>query len=358
MTADVFGVIKSMVIQFILIYIWMGIVPAFAGVCFLRKKEEGVSVIQALICGYAYMFALAEVLCLLMMCLKTSLHLLAIVFGAVMAATAAVGAFRFAASLKHRPVKKKHELKDYLFLAAAVIIVAAISVYVSVNIHYDADDAFYVAMAVTERYSDTVYSVNPYTGLEYTVIPIRYVLSQYPTLLAVFSVLCGGIDPAVLAHAGYPLVLIPLAFIVWYAVSGYLFPDEPRSQGMFTAMCAAVVWFAGYSIYSDGMFLLGRLWQGKGTVAGIWLPMLLYLGIKILVEKDSEIPGYVLFFAVIGICMLSTMGFILGPLTVGCLTLYGAVSRKSARVLLTGVLCVTPAIALAGSYLLLLRIYF
>ena len=346
-----------MVIQFILMFIWMGIVPALAGVCFLRKKDT-ISIVQALICGYAYMFALAEVLCLLMMCLKTSLSLLAIVFGAAMAVTAITGTVKLIVSLKNRSQRIKHEAKDYLFLIAAVVVVALISVYVSLNTHYDADDAFYVAMAVTERYTDSIYRVNPYTGLEYRVIPIRYVLSQYPTLLAVFSVLCGGINPAVLAHMGYPLILIPLAFIVGYAVSGYLFPDEPRAQGLFVLLCAALVWFSGYSIYSDGMFLLGRLWQGKGTVAGIWLPMLLYLGIKTLTEKDSEIPAYVLFFAVIGICMLSTMGFILGPLTVGCLTLYGIFSKKSARVLLTGLLCITPAIALAAAYLIILKTYF
>ena len=346
-----------MVIQFILIFIWMGIVPAFAGVCFLRRKAV-ISMAQALICGYAYMFALSEALCLLMMCLKTSLHLLAIVFGAIMAATALIGTFRLAFSLKNRPERIKYEIKDYLFLAAAIIVIALISVYVSMNAHYDADDAFYVAMAVTERYTDTIYSVNPYTGVDYNIIPIRYILTQYPTLLAVFSVLCGGIDPAVLAHMGYPLVLIPLAFVVWYALSGYLFPDEPRAKGTFVLLCAALVWFSGYSIYSDGMFLLGRIWQGKGTVAGIWLPILLFLGMKILAEENSEISGFVLFFAIAGICMLSTMGFILGPLTVGCLTLYGTVRRRSARVLLTGILSVTPAIALAATYLLLLKIYF
>lgn len=346
-----------MVIQFILIFIWMGIVPALAGVCFLRRKDT-ISFAQAVICGYAYMFALAEVLSLLMMCLKTSLHLLAIVFGAVMAGTAAFGAFKLAVSLKNRPERKKHKAQDYLFPIAAFIVVALISVYVSVNAHYDADDAFYVAMAVTERYTDTIYKVDPYTGFNYKTIPIRYILSQYPTLLAVFSYLCGGINPAVLAHVGYPLVLIPLAFIVWFALSGYLFPDEPRAQGLFVLLCAALVWFSGYSIYSDGMFLLGRLWQGKGTVAGIWLPMLLYLGIKILAEKDSEIPAYMLFLAVAGICMLSTMGLILGPLTVGCLTLYGTFRNKSVRVLLTGILSVTPAIAFAAAYFLILRIYF
>ena len=347
-----------MVIQFILIFIWMGIVPVFSGVCFLRRKDR-ISVVQALICGYAYMFALAEVLCLLMMCLKTSLTFLAAVFGGAMVVTAAVGAFRFVGHLiKRQRVKTEREAKDYIFLIAAIIIVAVISVYVSLHAHYDADDSFYVAMAVTERYTNSIYRVDPYTGWDYRVIPIRYVLSQYPTLLAVISVLCAGINPAVLAHMGYPLVLIPLAFAIWYALSGYLFPDEPRTQGVFLIICAALVWFSGYSIYSDGMFLLGRMWQGKGTVAGIWLPMILYLGIKILTDNNSEIPAYVLSFAVAGICLLSSMGFFMGPITVGCLTLYGTIAKKNPRVLLTGLLSVMPAIVLAIAYLLILKIMF
>ena len=62
------------------------------------------------------------------------------------------------------------------FWIAAVLIIFQLAV-ASFLAHMDADDAFYVATATTSVHTDTIFSINPYTGYAYAHLPSRYVLS-------------------------------------------------------------------------------------------------------------------------------------------------------------------------------------
>ena len=338
-----------MIFDFLLILIWMIIVPLFSGTCFVMKKER-FPLIEAYVCGYCYLFSLAEILGLTLYLLHQPLHIFSLLYGLIAAVTALLGFGLYVGNAGQWSEKKPVAWKDEVFLIAVLVIMAAMTLYMVFFIHYDADDNFYVGSAAADVFSDSILKINPGTGKIYSSLPTRYLLSQYPTLLAGLSILCGGIDPVTLAHVGYPLALVPLLFAVWYLIGMWFFPEDRQLQGIFVILCAAVTWFSSYSIYNSSIFFMTRTWQGKGSLAGIWLPIVFYLSLRILVDKTSRISAAVLWMAVLSSCLLSTMGIILVPVLVVIMTLIGTVKNRSAGVIVKGLLCASPSLVLGMAY--------
>ena len=61
--------------------------------------------------------------------------------------------------------------------------------------------------------------------------------------------------------------------------------------------CAVLIWFSGYSIYNSENFQMIRIWQGKACLASVFLPLLLYLGCCIILEKQREYTWLLLLMA-------------------------------------------------------------
>ena len=148
---------------------------------------------------------------------------------------------------------------------AAVLILVQL-VIVLLYAHMDEDDAFYVGTAATAVETDSVYAVNPYTGIPYQKLPSRYILSPFPAFLAVISRLCAGLSPAIVAHTIFPVVFIFLAYLVLYQYSCRFFKEKVREQGIFMILCAGILWASGYSVYNFGAFTMGRNLAGKSGV--------------------------------------------------------------------------------------------
>ena len=340
------------VIQVVLFSFWMVLVPVFAGNCFYRRKSA-LHPAEAWAAGYVFMFSAGEVLSLLAVYFKLPLHILVILCAAVFFLTALNGVRFFA---ERRAVKREKVpfcVQDNLFLIIAVIMIIAIAVYAAVFSCPDTDDAFFVGMAVTEQHTDTVFQINPIIGMPYKNLPSRYILSQFPTLLAVFAELSGGVHPAVIAHIGYPLVFIPFAFAVRYLLARYFFEDRPDLQGIFLAICAAAIWFSGYSVYNSELFLFTRVWHGKGLLAGAWLPLLIYYGIMSMAEMEKRMNPMLPAMAVLGGCSLSQMGIVLAPVVMGLFVLYGVIKNRKLILLVQGLISVLPALILGTVYLLI-----
>ena len=61
--------------------------------------------------------------------------------------------------------------------------------------------------------------------------------------------------------------------------------------------CAVLIWFSAYSVYNSENFQMIRIWQGKACLASVFLPLLLYLGIGIILEKEQEYSWLLLLLA-------------------------------------------------------------
>lgn len=56
-------------------------------------------------------------------------------------------------------------------------------------------------------------------------------------------------------------------------------------------LCAVILWFCGYSVYNSEIFTMGRIWQGKAVLAGVFLPFLFLLCMEIFMQENRNIHG-------------------------------------------------------------------
>ena len=244
---------------------------------------------------------------------------------------------------------KKPRLSGELIAAAALILVQLVIVVLFA--HMDEDDAFYVGTATTAVQTDSVYAVNPYTGADYKKLPSRYVLSPFPAFLAVISRLCGGFHPAVVAHTIFPPVFILLAYLVLFLYARVFFEGKIKEQGIFLMLCAVILWFSGYSVYNSEIFTMGRIWQGKAALAGVFLPLLFLLCMEILMQEKPKYPWSLLFLTNGACCLFSSMGIMLAPLMMGVFLLLSLVRFRSLKRLWKGIVCCLPSLVLGALYI-------
>lgn len=344
----------GIVVKGILAGIWLILIPGSAGQIFLWKKKDA-ALAEGLLSGYLLMFSLMEILVFPLIYFKAPLHILVGIYGILLVAAAAAG---LAVTWKKHSGKRKTEHSEkrksgfFWFIAAWIFIVIQIGI-VAVTAHFDADDAMYVGAASASVQTDTIYSVNPYTGFAYKILPSRYILSPFPVFLAVISRLCLGLHPGILAHVIFAAVFLFLAYLVQYLFSKEWFPGDRSAQGIFLAVVAVLNWFSAYSLYNSGMFQMIRIWQGKALLASAMLPFVFYLCLTIFIEKEQKNSWILLGMANLSCCLLSSMGIMLAPLMIGLLALTGLFLRKKFSLVYKAVLCCLPSLILGIVYILI-----
>ena len=300
------------------------------------------------------MFALAEILILPAIYRKMSLHFVTVVFAVLMSVFALYGLWKLNIDREMHIVRIKRELPQvsaWMWIAVAAIF---IQIFIAVvYAHMDADDSFYVATATTSVQTDSVFQYNPYSGAEYRILPKRYVLSPFPVLLAIFSRLSGGMHPAVLAHTVYPAVFFAAAYLVYHQFGKMFFPEKKREQGIFLLFCAVLIWFSGFSVYTAGNFQLVRIWQGKAVLASVILPFLMYLGFDIMLKEQVGYSRFLMIFASMAACHVSSMGIMLAPIVIAAYTLLTLWKTRSIRCMGYTILYILPSLILGSVYLML-----
>lgn len=335
----------------ILATVWLLILPTASGAVFIRKKNI-YTFGECFLAGYLFLFAASEIMILPMLFARLPLHFLVIVYAIVQVTVAAMGGWQiYKRRQKILKVDWKGIKKSSLFLWIAVIIIGIQIYFVTRYAHMDADDSFYVGVASTAVYTDTIFSVNPYTGSIIHSLPSRYVLSPFPVFLAVVSQLCAGLHPAIMAHMIFPAVFFLMAYLVVFLISKKWFGRDKSAQGIFLIIVATLNWFSAYSVYNTGNFQMVRIWQGKALLAAAFLPITFHLCQSIMLEKKSEYSWLLLGMANLGCCLLSSMGIILAPLVIGCFLPVSLVRFRDIKRVFAGVLCCVPSVCLGIVYL-------
>lgn len=334
---------------------WLFLIPTAAGIPFLRKKNN-YTLSECFITGYLFLFAMAELLILPLLCLDAPLHILVLIFGLLAGAVSLYGAVHFCKNIGSISHETLHTIRNSsIFFWYAVILILMQMAIVAVYAHFDADDAFYVATAVTSVETDTIFSVNAYTGLAYRTIESRsrYILSPFPVFLAVISQLCGGLHPSIVAHTIFPPVFLVLTYTILYQLGRRWFPDDSRRRGIFLMLTAVLSSFTSFSAYNSGSFQMIRIWQGKAVLAAAMIPLLIYLSLSIIMEEKPEYPWYFLFMINLGCCLLSSMGIMLSPLILGIFFLLSILRFHSLNRVWKGLLCCIPSLILGVVYILI-----
>ena len=337
----------SIILKGILAIFWLMAVPAAVGYLFMGgKKNNGVCFVG----GYLILFSMMELLTLPLTWMKAPLHVLTAAYGGIAVVLAAAGAIRMWKQ-KGQKCSTGAEQKASIYFWIALLVIAAQIVMCVMMAHMDADDSFYVASATTDIHTDTIFEINPYSGREYGRMPSRYVLSPFPVFLAVVSQLSAGLHPSIMAHMIYPAVFLVMTYVVQRLLSTYFYPKDRQARDIYLLIVACICSFSAYSVYNAGCFQMVRIWQGKAVLASVMIPLLIYLCLTIIMEKESMHSWLLLAMADLSCCLLSSMGIMLAPLVIGVFLIVGLIFRRGFSHFRKGLLCCLPSVILGLIYL-------
>lgn len=323
---------------------------------FFDRKETGIAV--RIVTGYLLMFSIFEVLTVPLTILHVPYHVLVWMAGLIYAALSFWGIWKCRGEMCREFLKAvKSSYRQPWTIYAAVVLVAVQALAYVFFMTTDLDDAYYVAAATTAIHYDTLYLNSPYTGMAVSTLNLRYVLSPFPMFLAFIST-CTGIAPAVMAHTVLPVFLVSLAYMVYYLLGGVLFSgktakDRTRQKGLFLLLLSLIHMYSYYSIYTQGTFMLIRIWQGKAVLASVLLPCLFYMSYKALTGYQEKGDWMLLFFCAASCTMVSSMGVALAPVMLGILALLFGVFKGKWKNVRNMMICCIPCVVIGSLYLIL-----
>lgn len=338
---------------FVLCMILM-VIPAIIGMlytAFLPEERKGI--LLSWVAGHIILWGIFEIIVLPLIFLRKSLDVLCIIYGGAIILLMVVSLIKGHRDLVFMIKKAVSSIKDKSFIGwgSLVLILGQIYVYVR-YMHIDDDDAFYVGAAVAAVSTNTIFSINPYTGMEYVMLPTRYVLSPFFSFCAFLSKI-SGVHPAVTAHVVLAAILIALSYAIYKLLGTRLFSDNLKYSEYFLLFVIVIVLFSGYTVYTQGMFALVRIWQGKAVLCAILAPMICYIMLHLYSEQAAASDWRFLCLLMCACCMVSSMGIMLGAIMVGLFGVLNVIRNRNIREFLYTLLCCAPNMVCAGIYLVL-----
>lgn len=162
--------------------------------------------------------------------------------------------------------------KKQIILWGLVILGIAFQIaYVVLHQHVDIDDSFYIAQTNTILETGKVLNIEPASGLAEFSFQPSYKLVGYEVLLAVI-VKFFNVNTAFFCHTVLPVFMIALHYLIIINIAKKI--DETGAL-YFALLFEVVNLFSGFSGYSQGAFLLYRIWQGKAVMTNIVVPILI-----------------------------------------------------------------------------------
>ncbi len=345
-----------MIKTLILLAVFMLLLPFLLGMLatyFLEEEKN--NILMNLVSGYIIALGLFEITALPLIAVHQSLSLLMAVYGGILLILALVSLCLNFKRIGRVVLESVSAVSGFPLVIWGQILVILAQVLFYVRYQYtNADDSFFVASAATSVSTNTIFSYNPYTGELYKHLPSRYVLSPFHAFIAVVSKVVDN-HPAIIAHSVFMIWFLFIAYMVYALIGRKLFAGNMEKTGYFLLVLSLLNIFSGYSERTGGLFLLIRLWQGKAILAGILLPLVLYMGMRIFAKEGKTPPmeWLLLFFLMCACCMVSSMGIILGAIMLGILGILIFFWKRNIRFLLYAFLCCMPNLICAGAYLMI-----
>lgn len=178
--------------------------------------------------------------------------------------------YNFIYSIKSIKIKKNIET---LFFILAIIVILFQIINSTMLFKQDADDSFYVSWAAEARELESMYDKSPNTGLEESTIDYKYLLNSWE-IYGGFTARLFNIDTATLFHTAYQIIYISIAYMAYYLVLKKVL--KGKNVGLGLLALSIIFLFSGVSVRFKGIFLLGRIHQGKSILINIIIPFVIY----------------------------------------------------------------------------------
>lgn len=218
-------------------------------------------------------------------------------------------------------IKVKFDKPQKSFFLILAILVIAYQAYIYIfGMHLDEDDARWIAEANDALEKDKMLLFNPATGEyigRFVGEMVKDVFSPWAFYIAWMSRVT-GIRAVVIAHTIYPPVLLTLSYLAYWEIGSQLFKGKTE-RGIFLLMVAVINMFLAGNAYTQSVFTLTRIWQGKAVVAAVMIPAISAVILKL--ENEDIVRNWIgLILTGTAICLFSGMGIAVGIIMI---TVYG-----------------------------------
>lgn len=343
-----------MVVKIVLTFFLLIIIPFLVGnsvlICYHLKK----SIKFRFIYGWIFLLAIFEVLVVPMTFLGESLTGLTWIYCSIVLTMGVITSvwcwLKKDTGIKQRN-SRLHIGRINIYGIISIGLLAVQLIVAVFGVHMDADDAYYIGTANTSIATDTLFVVEPDTGMPYETLPLRYAFSALMIFWAYLSKLT-GIHPLIIAHSIIPVLFILISYLLWWELGNCLF-DTTDKKWIFFLFVNLLNIFGNTSVYTQSSFLLFRIWQGKAMLPNIIFPALLVTFLSIYEKPQEKKNWLIIITIVIAGCCCSSMAVPLGIMVVvsGCLIL--AIKLKDWKTLIYGAMCCIPCLLIGLAYLVL-----
>lgn len=325
-------------------YLVLQFAVAIIGLNVVRERELGVSgCLKAWIFGQMLCFAVLQVMAVPMILMRWKFDILFCTYLGVVGVLFGLGAWRLG--------KKKARIRiclpqlkplEFLLLMLAVLLILYQSGMYFFGIHLDEDDARWLAEANDALEYGHMMIRNFDTGeyLGYFQF-VKDVTSPWPMMIAISSRVLFT-RTAIFSHTIYATIEVLIMYSIYWLIGSELF-EKREARLTFLFFVALINLFFGKTVYTQSTFSLVRIWQGKATVAGVIIPLLLYLFVRI--NKMNKLGDWMkLPIVCCSACLMSGMGISLAAIMIGVYGGYNILAYQNWKRIPLVVLAVVPSV--------------
>lgn len=335
-----------------LFYLLFQIPALLTGMLVTKPEIKPVGLLRAWVFGQMALFAVLELLAVPMIFFHAPFNTLYYSFCILSVLLAAGGLARLIISRKKQkesPVPIIPEEPDrrsvlgWILLIITVLLILWQFLNYLLGMHDDHDDSRWLAQANDALATGKMIYHNYNTGQNWGWVHMsKDGISPWPMLFSILSRLTLNTRVTILAHTVYA----PVELLVMYAVYDLLAHELFRtkfSRTVFMLMVAVITLFYGGTLFTQSVFSLVRIWQGKATVAAVIIPLLLCLFVR--VNRENKTSDWLLIALVdCAACLMSGMGIAIAAIMIGIYGVYHIVAYRRWKRIPSLLLAVLPSL--------------
>lgn len=277
--------------------------------------------------------------------------------------TAVIGVFLLIAFGGHRrlsgkPLQQVNKKKWTAFEALTAVLMICIvflQVYMYVAyMHLDEDDVYFIGNAVNTLEYNTMSMSDYETGAVRTDLFLREgdAVCAWLYYFALLSRLT-TVSPTVIAHTLLPVFLMIMMYAAYWLIADVVFDSDTQSCVLCVFFVALINMYFSGSAYTQSVFSLTRIWQGKAVAAAVIVPSIVFL--VLFMNKNREDGRAVLLYTILNTaaCSLSGMGILIAALSGGIYGVYYVAIHRKKRVMCFFAISLVPVAVLGSMYFLL-----
>ncbi len=228
----------------------------------------------------------------------------------------------------------------------ALLVTAAVLAVLLVLYRADADDSFYVSNAALFQHMDRLNQYDSSFGITTLGTVPMYDFQVWESLTAVTGNLF-GLEAVSIMHT-YSLPILLLCSMSAYMYLGtVLFDGNEKNGAVFYCFMTLFHVFGGYAVFSEGSFLLSRLWQGKAVYLTVVLPLMVGMILEEAETRSRLLWLKCLMFVLAGMALNPTSLYVIGFQLLFMLIIL-SICKKNAAYLLHAIPSVLAAAFFSG----------